>query len=666
MSTYEHIFQPLTIRGMTIRNRVAMSPMGTNFAWASGEISPEHIEYYAARARGGTGLIIVENANVDFPAGSNGTTQLRIDQDCFIPGLYRLNEVLHRYGACSSLQINHAGSAAMQSRIGVQPVSASNIPGRKGGDIPRPLTKGEMEVIAERFAKAARRAQIAGFDSVEVHGGLSYLLNQFLSPLTNDRTDEFGGSMENRARFPSMVVKAVREAVGPMYPILMRLTAGDLMEGGHSLEDSLLIMRYFLSEVDMVDVTVGLQEKIQYQIDMSHLPDGWKAELARKVKDRHGIPVITVGNIRDPDVAEDILARGDADMVMLGRGLIADPDWVRKVREGRVDEIRKCISCNIGCFGHRGMHNRPIRCTINPSVYPEGIGSRKVFGQCNVAVIGGGAAGLEAACTAAEAGCTVFLFEKKDTLGGLAAAIGNIPDKKRIGNFPAWLINRAGKLKNLHIFTGTEATPSLVQNYRPDVVVLATGSQPLLPPIDGLRERLGKPGSKLHTALDMIGRLPAWPVNMEGTKIVVIGGGLVGLDMAEFFAPRGAEVTIVEMSPHIGQDLDPVSKYGIPEILNKFGVLQMVNTKLIKVLDDAFVVETQSGTQALPFDHGFLCLGMKADNECHGMFEDYCKESGAELYVIGDGRRARRIIDGVREGHGILDLLELLGFAERC
>ena len=227
MTKYKNIFSSLKVKNMILKNRIVMPPMGTNYAAEDGEINEEHIKYYEQRAKGGTGLIIIENVAVDFPLGSNGTTQLRIDQDSYMPGLYKLTERLHRYGANAAVQINHSGASAVPSRIGCQPVSSSNIPSKTGGAVPRPLEKDEILDIVQKYGDAAKRVQIAGFDAVEIHAGHSYLISQFLSPLYNKRTDEFGGSVENRTRFGRMVIDSVRKAVGPKFPILLRFSADE-------------------------------------------------------------------------------------------------------------------------------------------------------------------------------------------------------------------------------------------------------------------------------------------------------------------------------------------------------------------------------------------------------------------------------------------------------
>lgn len=663
-SNYKNIFTPLTIKNMTMRNRIMMTPMGTNYGEQTGEMSFLHIDYYTERAKGGVGLIMVENASVDSPLGSNGTTQIRIDHDNYMPRFFKLCETLHAHGACVGVQLNHAGASAQSKRTNMQPVSASDIPSKAGGEIPRPLKVEEIYEIVKKYGEAAARAQACGFDCVEIHAGHSYLLSQFMSPTTNKRTDEFGGCPENRARFTKLVVEEVRKQVGPMFPIFVRISADELMEGGNTLEDTLELLSYFQEEVDAFDVSAGLNGSLQFQIDANYLKDGWRSYMAKAVREKYNKPCVTMGNIRDPRVADDILERGDADIIGMGRGLIADPHWVKKVATGHEDDIRKCISCNIGCAGNRIGGNRPIRCTVNPSVL-EGdthLG-RKVNKNCNVVVIGGGTAGLEAACSAAEVGCTTFLLEKKDVLGGLATEISKIPAKHRLNDFPVYLQRRAAALDNLYIFKNVEATLEVIEKFNPHIIICATGSAPLLPPIAGLHENIDKEGGKVESILSMIKHVPDYPEDMTGQKVVVIGGGAVGLDVVEFFAPRGAEVSIVEMMPAIGRDLDPVTKNDTKCMMEKYNVNQLTSTALQEVKEDCFVVKSPEGeVYELPFDHGFVCLGMRAQSKVYEEVSKAYKDTNVRVENIGDSVRARRIIDGTFEGRNIIFTLEQKGF----
>lgn len=647
-----------------MRNRVAMMPMGSDFAGHNGELSDEHIKYYELRARGGTGLILVENICVKYPEGSNGTTQLRIDKDCYIPRLFNLTEACHRQGACIGIQLNHAGASALSSRIGMQPVSASTLPSKPGGEIPRPLTKEELTSIAKDYGIAAKRAVNAGFDLIEIHAGHSYLISQFLSPTMNDRTDEFGGCAENRARFCRMVIDEVRAAIGPRIPISLRLSVDELVEGGNTVEDCLEYLEFLNDEVDLFDTSAALNPTIQYQIDANYLEDGWRSYMAKAVRDRFHKPTIAIGNIRNPQVAEDILARGDADLIGLGRGLIADPDWCNKARYGDICDIRKCISCNVGCVGNRIGGNKPLRCTINPDlIYGEAYKKVKVNKPCNVVVVGAGTAGLEAACTAAEVGCSVTLLEKKDHIGGLSVEISKIPAKTRLADFPAYLKHRAEKLNNLVIKTNVDVTVDKIRSYTPDLVVNATGSVPLLPPIEGLHENLKNEEASVYSITDLIDQVQNYPEDLSGKKVVVVGGGAVGLDVVEFFAPRGVETTIIEMLPAIGNGLDASSTSSMKECMEKYHVHQMVNTALMKVNPHSFLVKYDGREEELPFDYGFVCLGMKAHAPLWEAIEAGFEGEDVEILNIGDSVRARRIIDGTDAGrHMVLNTLERLGY----
>ena len=660
---YPHIFSPLTVKNMTIKNRIVMMPMGTNYGEQNGEMSFLHINYYEQRAKGGTGLIIVENASIDSPQGSNGTTQLRIDHDNYLPRLFKFCENIHRYGTKIAIQINHAGASAISSRINMQPVSASDVPSKEGGEIPRPLSKEEILHIVKKYGEAAKRAQTAGFDAVEIHAGHSYLISQFLSPITNKRTDEFGGSVENRTRFCRMVIDEVRKQVGPFFPIMLRLSADELMDGGNTLEDTLEYLDYLQEEVDIFDVSCGLNGSIQYQIDANYLPDGWRSYMAKAVKEKFNKPCISMGNVRDPKVAERILADGDADLIGMGRGLIADPAWVNKVATGHECDLRKCISCNVGCAGNRIGVNRPIRCTVNPSVL-EGDVYKKlhVNKNCNVVVIGGGTAGLEAACTAAEVGCNTFLLEKGSELGGLASLISKIPAKNRLADFPHYLMHRAEQLDNLYIFKNTEGTPENIRKFHPNIIVSSTGSAPLLPPIAGLKDRIDNENHNIYSILGMISHINDFPKDLEGKKVVVVGGGAVGLDVVEFFADRNADISIVEMMDQIGRDLDPVSKNDTKTMMKKHNVHQLTKTALLEVKDSSFLVKGEGEPYELPFEYGFVCLGMRAQGQLYQSLTEEFSSEDVEIMNIGDSQRARRIIDGTQEGRNILTVLEQKGY----
>jgi 2,4-dienoyl-CoA reductase-like NADH-dependent reductase (Old Yellow Enzyme family)/thioredoxin reductase len=658
---YPNVLSPLVVNRMTIKNRVTMTPMGTNFAGIEGEMNADHIKYYEQRAKGGTGFIIVESVCVEFPRGSGGTTQLRLDHDKFIPSLSQLVSRVHAYDTRIAIQINHSGASASPERIGQTAVSASNIPSKTGFSIPRELSKDEIVEIAVKFGKAAKRAKMAGFDAVEIHAAHSYLINQFLSPVYNKRTDEFGGSYENRARFARMVIDNVRKQVGADFPIIVRINGEDFLEGGNTLEDALRILEYLNDEVDIFDVSVGTNDSLFYQMDQMNLADGWRAYMSEAVKKKFNKPVIITGNIRDPKVAEDIIASGKADLIGMGRGLLAEPAWVNKVKNNKEILLRKCISCNIGCINNRNGLNLPIKCTVNPDlVNGEDYKENKIKRPVNFVVVGGGTAGLEAACTAAEVGCTTFLLEQKSYLGGLAKDISNLPDKARIGDFPNYLMNRSKELKNLFIFTNTKADIEIIEKFNPDVIVNATGSKPLLPPIKGLLENIDKENGKVHSIFALLNDVNKFS-DCEGKEVVVIGGGAVGLDVAEYFSKRNAKVKMVEMLPIVGKDLDEVTKHGMLTDLKKHHVEIHTETALQEVFADHFKAKYNSEEMDFNFDYGFVCLGMRPETCGLKDIQEHFEEKNVEVLNIGDSKQARKIINGTEESRNITYTLKKIG-----
>jgi 2,4-dienoyl-CoA reductase-like NADH-dependent reductase (Old Yellow Enzyme family)/thioredoxin reductase len=654
MEKYGNIFKALRIKSMQVKNRIAMMPMGSNMAEPDGSINERHVRYYEQRAKGGAGLIMVENVCVDFPLGMNGPTQLRFDHDQFVPGMSRLVSLFHRHGACAAIQINHSGAGAMPSRIGMQSVSSSDVPHKTGAVTPRPLEKEELSVIAEKYGQSARRAVAAGFDCVEVHCGHVYLVNQFLSPYYNHRTDEYGGSPENRARFPRMILEKVREAVGPDFPISARLSADDLIEGGNSKEDALRLWEYLDDLVDLYNVSVCVGDTVFYMTSGMHHEDGWRAELTKSVRDKFGKPVIIQGNIQKPMVAERLLSDETADLIGLGRALIADPQWVNKLQKGRQEEIRPCIYCNIGCVHPRNVGMKPIRCTVNPDIVEDdAYRLHRVRRSTNVVVVGGGTAGLEAACTAAEVGCRAFVLERTERTGGLARLVSRLPAKRRLADLANWQEARARRLDNVHILTRQKANREMLDALKPHVVINATGSIPLLPKIPGLIERVDAKEGYILSIIGLLDRLEQFQ-DCAGREVAVIGGGAVGLDVVEFFTLKGAKTTVIEMMPAVGRDLDITTKDYMNHVIAKHAVNVMTDTRLTEVRDRSFIVETQGTRKSIPFEIGVVCLGMKPVDEGIEDLKNYCAEKEVVFLNIGDSKRPRKLIDGTEEARDVL------------
>jgi NADPH-dependent 2,4-dienoyl-CoA reductase/sulfur reductase-like enzyme len=347
----------------------------------------------------------------------------------------------------------------------------------------------------------------------------------------------------------------------------------------------------------------------------------------------------------------------------MGRGLIAEPYWANKVADGQEHLLRRCISCNIGCADHRLAKSQPIRCSINPDLlFEDAYKEKQVKKAVNVVVIGGGTAGLEAACTAAEVGCNVTLLEQKDRLGGLAWMIGTIPAKARIHYFVEYLENRVKELPNLNVRLNTKASKEILDELKPDLIINATGSKPLLPPIAGLLDRIDKEESKVKSTFGFINNIKSFDKDCKDKNIVVVGGGAVGLDVVEFFAERGAEVSVIEMMPVIGRDLDTNTKLDVYHMMKENNVKQLANTALQTVNDSSFTVRNPEGAVVdINFDYGFVCLGMRSENAEFPKVEAYASEKDVRLLNIGDSARVRRIISGVEEGRNVVKTLEVMG-----
>jgi NADPH-dependent 2,4-dienoyl-CoA reductase/sulfur reductase-like enzyme len=523
------------------------------------------------------------------------------------------------------------------------------------------LAADELPVIAQKFADAARRAVIAGFDCVEVHCGHVYLLHQFLSPIYNKRADEYGGSHENRARFPRMVLERVREVVGPKFPITLRVSADDMIEGGNTLDDALELFGYLDDLVDIYNVSVCVGATVFFMVSGMSFEEGWRTGMAKVVREKFKKPVITQGNIQSPAVAERLLAEGYADFIGMGRALIADPQWVNKVKSGREDELRRCIYCNIGCNSSRNRDIRAIHCTVNPDLIDEDdYKERKVKKPVNVVVVGGGTSGMEAACTAAEVGCRSFVFEQSGQIGGMTRKIARLPSKRRIENFARWLEGRASRLDDVHIFTNRKADVETIRAFKPHVLVNATGSRPLLPNIPGLRERVDKEGGRVYSITGIMRDVDSFG-ECAGKSVVIIGGGAVGLDAVEFFAEKDAKVTVVEMTCSVGGDLDLITRGYMNYLLKKYNVTVMTDTKLVEVQDNAFVVESGGKRITLVFDVGAVCLGMIPVNEGLDELRAYCESEGVEFMNIGDSKKPGKLINGSSAGRDILVALSQMG-----
>lgn len=623
------INQPLRKGNLDLKNRFVMPPMVVNYATSEGFVTEEIIAYYARRAEGGVGLIVVEFTAVS-PEGRGSSNGLCLYDDSYIFPLAKLAQTVHSYGTKILIQLNHAGRRTLAQYTGSQPVAPSPLP--LFGAVPRELTIEEIKIIQMKFSEAAQRAYRAGFDGVEIHGAHGYLIHQFLSSRTNHRSDEYGGDFNGRIKLLIEILNGVKREVPSNFIIGCRLNAEDYEEGGLHIEDTKKIAVQVASHgVSYLHISCGTAESRPMTLAPMDIEPGFLVPLAEAIKKIVSVPVIAVGRIVDPLLADTIIKEGKADLVAMGRALWADPYLPRKALGGRFDEICPCIGCNQGC---RRSIDRC--CTMNPetlrekelTMYPTRRPKR-------VLVIGGGPAGLECSRVARARGHEVILMEESSELGG-NFRVASIPPqrgdiKKGIQFFESEIFRLGVQVK-----LGEKATPEEIEKYHPDEVIIATGAIPIIPSIQGIEQ------DNVISAQDVL--LQERPV---GEQVLVIGGGLVGCEVADFLSGKGKNIVLVEMLHDIALDMDPPSTIFLRERLQRQGVEIWLSWKVTKICDDKVTVVKEGAEETIePIDSVVYAVGYESSID----LTEKMKSTSFGVHIIGDALKARDALAAIFEG----------------
>lgn len=633
---FRAMFQPITIGPMMVKNRFVVPPMGNNFANTDGSMSEQSAAYYRERAKGGFGLVTIE-ATVVHKGAKGGPRKPCLYDDSTIESFRRVVEACHQEGAKVSVQLQNAGPEGNAKNAGAPITAATSIPSEYGRDIPKELSTEEVYELIRGYGQAARRAMEAGVDAVEIHMAHGYLVSTFLSPRTNKRVDEFGGSFENRMRFSRLIIEEIKKTTEGKIAVLARINCSDEVPGGLDVHDSAAIAAYLEDcGLDALHVSRAVHIKDEYMWAPTVVHGGFSADMAEEIKRAVSIPVITVGRYTEPQFAELMVQEGRCDLVAFGRQSLADPYMPKKAQEGRLEDMIPCIACLQGCVANM-YAGRPICCLANPFLGHEAEGLKKAEKPKKILVAGGGVAGLCAAFVAKERGHEVSLYEASGTLGGNMRLAAYPPGKGDITNLVRSYIARAQK-DGVQITLNQEVTPELIRREKPDAVIVATGAKTLILPIEGIDDPALIHGSDL-----LEGKRGA------GKKVLVVGGGMVGCETADFLGEQKHDVTVIEFRDEIGADIIHEHRVYLMKNFEEYGVKKITGAKVCRFYPDGVAYETADGTrhETRGYDSVVLSMGYRNYNP----FGDSLKELAPETYVIGDAVRARRALDATEEAY---------------
>ena len=639
MTQFKKLLEPGYIKNLKIKNRVSMGPMEKQWGDRLGNVTQFYIDYMVERAKNGVGMITMESTFID-PVGRGNIYQLGLWDDSNIASHRKLTDALHEFGTMAVTELQHAGRNAATYKTGFQPVAPSPIPcAVSGGYIPREMSTDDIKGITRKYAAAARRARQAGYDMITLHGAHGYILNSFLSPFSNKRTDEYGGSTENRYRFGTEIYQAIRDEVGEECPVGYRITADEFVEGGLTLEDTRAFIKHLEGlGLDYVDVSSGIYESAQMIIHTMDFPLGGLLPYAAGMKEVLDIPVIATGRINDMRFAEQALERNEADYVHMLRAFHADPEILTKSLKGEMDDICMCMACN-KCIDLM-FGDRRVRCTVNPAAGRErAMALKPAETKKSVMVVGGGLAGMEAARIAALRGHDVSLYEKEDELGGAVrwASKGQYREEWwQAARYRIHSVNAAG----VDVHLGQEVTLADVKAAKPDVTILATGTKPFLPPyVPGIEKSL-----VTDYAAVLLGK------KKIGKNAVVIGGQNIGLTTAEFLSEHDCKCTIIDDSDALGADLGGIKQMVVlPRVADDGNISVRLNSNVERIGDDWAEVQSKGQIEIL---EGIDMVVFAWGREMVRQLADDIAADGTlpDFRVIGDAEWPREPIDIIYEG----------------
>ncbi len=623
--TAKMLFDKALIANITLENRFVMPPLETNFANEDGSVSQRTIDHYARRAQGGPGLIVVECTSVD-PVQFH-RHQLNISDDRFIEGFVRLARSIKQHGVKAAIQIQHPGRQLINPSV--QTVAPSPIACRTVPQIPRELLISEVEELVERFAEAAARAKVAGFDAVQFHGAHGYLIAQFMSAWSNKRNDKYGGDVHGRATFPLEIIARTRQKVGKDFPLIFRFSADEYIRGGRGIEESKVIAQLVEKEgIDAISVSAGVYDSGEWTTQPMLLPRGCLVPLSAEIKSVVRVPVVAVGRIHSPRFAEEVLQQEKADLIAMGRPMFADPDLPQKAREGRYRDIRYCISCNM-CM-HSLSGDEPVICLINPDLGREGEMEVKAPRSKRIVVVNGGPAGIEAARVAALRGHRVKFWDERSKLSGRWSWLLN-----------PYIVNRLKSMANLgvEIELGKTISPTALAAEKPEVVIAGRGLSAPVPSIPGMET------VQPIQANDIL----EGNAKVEGS-VVIIGGGNIGFEVTNVLLRRGCQVWVIEEGRILGHGMEALTRNVMRRRLVESGAIFYRHALVMQVEEGSVTFKDEKGAeQHLPFHHLVVANHWEPNEDLIELLQ----EGDYELIPVGPYQQPVQYVQGFREGTSI-------------